>query len=69
MFKVMGDRQDMEKLNEALGDRGMAWSYIDDLKIFKSPTGTGDSNEPIVLIAAETLTPGSERDWVVKKES
>ena len=58
-FYQMGDRRDMEKLNEALGDKGMAWSYIDDLKIFKSPTNTEDDNEPTVLIAAETLTPGS----------
>ena len=69
-----GDRRDMVPLNDKLGDRGMALSYIDDVSILKTTTMTQDTDDPVILTAMESLTEGTintsttKGDRVVLKE-
>ena len=54
----MGDREDMERLNDNLGDRGMAWTFVDDVKILKTTTPAEDENEPVITTAVESIHGG-----------
>ena len=53
-----GDRIDMETLNERLGDRGQAISFIDDVSILKSTTNMQEIDEPVMMTAVESMTGG-----------
>ena len=54
----MGDREDIERLQENLGDRGMAWTFVDDVKILKTTTPTEDEEEPVIMTAVESIHGG-----------
>lgn len=60
-YYQIGDRVDLEKLQEKLGDDSTLWSYIDDVTILKDKvtvSSDGDT-EPPMLMAIETLPPDS----------
>ena len=57
-FFEAGDCDNIEALQEAVGDNGMVWSYVDDIRIFKSKQDEDSSDgdeEPTLMMVQRVL--------------